>query len=289
MDEQDTYLHKQMEPTVQCWVTLPDQPMPINGGNDSDLFYGNAVRLDPVVLPLPTAPNGPKPWFTDATRIREQSSRESTFSRHTSNGYVPWFRPGNRHEPCGAVRLPRNSDGASRTAVTDDSFSRAPARTAEGSHRHDAGGRLSHPDPGSRCLGNRNHSIGTQHPYSWWNAGYMTWLARAMSTHRLLQTTNSSAQPCRVQLRADSFVRTTALRSEELTASSRSSSNMNLSGLKGRDDVEMCICMDHAVAVTTEIQRHDLAPFGNPSPQLRSVEFRLNYAVEWSTEQGCRE
>jgi hypothetical protein len=48
-----------------------------------------------------------------------------------------------------------------------------------------------HPNPGSRCLGNRNHSIGTQHPYSWWNAGYMTWL----STHRLLQTVSHSALP----------------------------------------------------------------------------------------------
>lgn len=115
-------------------------------------------------------------------------------SGDTRNGFIP----GPSREPTRTRRRlasTKNSDGASRAAVTAYSSPRTPFRTTKGSHRHHAGGRSSTRTRAPDVSETGTHLIGTQHPYSWCNAGYMTWLARAMSTHRLLQTVNHSALP----------------------------------------------------------------------------------------------
>lgn len=52
----------------------------------------------------------------------------------------------------------------------------------------------------------------------------------------------------------------------------------------------MCICMAHAVAMTT--RSRDMTLHLRLVTLHRSCDLwilGLNYAVEWSTEQGCRE
>lgn len=150
-------------------------------------------------------------WWTIPGLVREDSEKTKSGPRDTCYHFSSYRDQPAAVEiqPTAASRVPsreptrtrrrlastKNSDGASRTAVTAYSSPRTPFRTTKGSHRHRAGGKSSTRTRAPDVSETGTHLIGTQHPYSWCNAGYMTWLARAMSTHRLLQTVNHSALP----------------------------------------------------------------------------------------------